>query len=93
MTLPAEAGRRHCRSCSTSSGGAAGGWYHFTSGGGSYVPFAPQTTVSTYDNGAALSDCGRPATYHHVTGPVYGASHIQPLHDSAPSGCRNCRTW
>ena len=83
--LPVEAGRRHCRSCSTSSssGRPAGGWYHFTSGSGSYIPFAPQTVATSYADPVygqtVTSDCGRPARYSTFNGPAYHTPTVQRI--------------
>lgn len=89
VTLPAEAGRRHSRSCSSCSGGSSGAWYHFTSGGGSYVPFASQT-VATYGGESSSLNCGAPATYHRTSGHSYHHGYVSPAVHRAPSGCRNC---
>ena len=80
---PAEAGQRHqqCRTCSTSGGG--GNWFHFTSGGGTYVPFASKTSsmpVTSY------------STYSSPTSAMtYGAGHSKPRRYSSSSSCYHCR--
>ena len=47
MTTVAEAGRRHrhhSRHCTTPT--SSGQWFHFSSGGGRYVPFASATVAA-----------------------------------------------
>ncbi|MGC1276115.1 MAG: hypothetical protein WBC44_20620 [Planctomycetaceae bacterium] len=90
MTLPAEAGRRHGRSCSSCSGGSSGAWYHFTSGSGSYVPFASQTVATSYGDEPMAATCGAPATYHQASGHSYHQGYVSPAVHRDPSGCRNC---
>lgn len=81
-TLPADAGRRHrsCRTCSTTGSGT---WFHFTSGGGTYVPFASTTTA-----GRGTDYPTYPSSH---SGMVYGASYSAPPHYSSPSACYHCR--
>ena len=75
----AEAGHRRCRTCC--AGATSGGnWFHYTSGGGMYVPFARSTpVVTTVSHGAVSSS-------PYVPPPAYGP----PVQYAAPY-CHGCR--
>lgn len=88
LSLPADAGRRHHRSYSSSCGHAAGNWYHFTSGGGSYIPFA--TKPVTHPSGASWQPVTRSSTYSApVASPrTSGTRSVSPT--ISPRPCRSC---
>ncbi len=78
-----QAGHRSCSSCGT-AGRSAGNWYHFTSGGGMYVPTARTAVAST--SMSACATCQPIRTVSHQT-VVYGAT-VRP----AAQGCSTCRS-
>ena len=81
-----EAGHQGCRTCGT-SGRGPGAWYHFTSGGGMYVPTA-RTTVASYSASPACSTCQPVRHTSHQT-VVYNSAVVHPT-TSYARPCSNC---
>ena len=76
-----EAGhRRRCQGCSSGGAGSHGGWYHFTSGGGMYVP---------QSGGMWAGGSTGPAMYGHGQ-MIQQTSYAAPSYRPAFRSCSSC---